>query len=41
LLHGIVASLDLESPANRRFLEVQTHRIGHKPTTTGSFLGGE
>ena len=24
-----------------RFLEVQTHRIGHKPTTTGTFLGGE
>jgi len=30
-----------ESPANQRFLEVQTHRIGHRPTTTGSFLGGE
>jgi N-sulfoglucosamine sulfohydrolase len=30
-----------EAPANRRFLEVQTHRIGHKPTTTGRFLGGE
>jgi len=30
-----------EVPANRRFIEVQTHRIGHTPTTTGSFLGGE
>jgi hypothetical protein len=30
-----------EVPANRRFIEVQTHRIGHLPTTTGSLLGGE
>ncbi len=30
-----------EVPADRRFLEVQTHRIGHTPTTTGAFLGGE
>jgi arylsulfatase A-like enzyme len=30
-----------EVPANRRFIEVQTHRIGHTPTTTGAFLGGE
>lgn len=30
-----------EVPANRRFIEVQTHRIGHEPTTTGAFLGGE
>lgn len=30
-----------EAPANRRFLQVQTHRIGHAPTTTGAFLGGE
>ena len=29
------------APADRRFLEVQTHRIGHRPTTTGAFLGGE
>lgn len=28
-------------PGNTRFLEVQTHRIGHTPTTTGAFLGGE
>ena len=30
-----------EVPADRRFIEVQTHRIGHNPTTTGAFLGGE
>lgn len=30
-----------ETRADRRFLEVQTHRIGHKPTTTGKLLGGE
>jgi N-sulfoglucosamine sulfohydrolase len=30
-----------EVAANRRFLEVQTHRIGHTPTTVGAFLGGE
>jgi hypothetical protein len=30
-----------EVPADRRFIEVQTHRIGHTPTTTGAFLGGE
>jgi N-sulfoglucosamine sulfohydrolase len=28
-------------PGNLRFIEVQTHRIGHKPATTGAFLGGE
>jgi N-sulfoglucosamine sulfohydrolase len=30
-----------EVPGNLRFIEVQTHRIGHKPATTGAFLGGE
>jgi arylsulfatase A-like enzyme len=30
-----------EVPANRRFIEVQTHRIGHLPTTTGALLGRE
>ena len=30
-----------ETPADRRFIEVQTHRIGHRPATTGAFLGGE
>jgi N-sulfoglucosamine sulfohydrolase len=30
-----------EVPGDRRFIEVQTHRIGHEPTTTGAFLGGE
>jgi N-sulfoglucosamine sulfohydrolase len=28
-------------PGDTRFLEVQTHRIGHASTTTGVFLGGE
>jgi arylsulfatase A-like enzyme len=28
-------------PGNLRFIEVQTHRIGHKPATTGALLGGE
>lgn len=27
--------------ANQRFIEVQSHRIGHQPTTVGGFLGGE
>lgn len=30
-----------ETPGNVRFLEVQTHRIGHKPTTIRTLLGGE
>jgi N-sulfoglucosamine sulfohydrolase len=30
-----------EVPANRRFIEVQSHRIGHQPTTTGALLGRE
>ncbi|MFM7291652.1 MAG: sulfatase/phosphatase domain-containing protein, partial [Planctomycetia bacterium] len=30
-----------ESPADRRFIEVRTHRIGHRPSTTGALLGGE
>jgi len=30
-----------EVPANQRFIEVQSHRIGHQPTTVGGFLGGE
>jgi len=30
-----------EAPGDRRFLEVQTHRIGHAPATTGRLLGGE
>lgn len=30
-----------EVPADLRFIEVQTHRIGHEPATTGAFLGGE
>jgi N-sulfoglucosamine sulfohydrolase len=29
------------APGDRRFLEVETHRIGHKPATTGALLGGE
>jgi len=29
------------TPGDVRFLEVQTHRIGHKPTTTKTLLGGE
>ena len=29
-----------EVSADRRFLEVQTHRIGHKPAIGGAFLGG-
>ena len=31
----------LEVPGTHRFIEVQTHRIGHQPTTTGAFLGRE
>jgi N-sulfoglucosamine sulfohydrolase len=30
-----------EVPGTQRFIEVQTHRIGHQPTTTGAFLGRE
>jgi len=30
-----------QTPGDIRFLEVQTHRIGHKPATTGTLLGGE
>lgn len=30
-----------ETPGDIRFIEVQTHRIGHKPATTGTLLGGE
>jgi len=30
-----------EVPANRRFIEVQTHRIGHLPATSGAVLGRE
>jgi N-sulfoglucosamine sulfohydrolase len=30
-----------EVPANRRFIEVRTHRIGHAPATTGALLGRE
>lgn len=30
-----------EVPGTLRFIEVCTHRIGHEPTTTGAFLGGE
>jgi len=30
-----------EVPGDRRFIEVQTHRIGHKPATTGALLGRE
>ena len=36
-----VYSGPFESAGDMRFLEVQTHRIGHAPTTTGAFLGGE
>jgi len=28
-------------PGNLRFIEVQTHRIGHRPATNGAFLGRE
>jgi hypothetical protein len=30
-----------EAPANRRFIEVQTHSVGHLPTITGALLGRE
>jgi N-sulfoglucosamine sulfohydrolase len=30
-----------EVPADRRFIEVQTHRIGHLPAITGALLGRE
>jgi arylsulfatase A-like enzyme len=30
-----------ETTGEQRFLEVQTHRIGHLPATTGALLGGE
>ncbi|MFN3168012.1 MAG: sulfatase [Phycisphaeraceae bacterium] len=30
-----------ETPGDLRFIQVQTHRIGHKPATTGTLLGGE
>lgn len=30
-----------ETPGDQRFIEVRTHRIGHKPATTGTLLGGE
>ncbi len=30
-----------ETPGHLRFIQVQTHRIGHKPATTGTLLGGE
>jgi arylsulfatase A-like enzyme len=36
-----VYSGPFEVPAHRRFIEVQTHRIGHAPATTGALLGGE
>jgi N-sulfoglucosamine sulfohydrolase len=36
-----VSTGPFEVPANRRFIEVQTHRIGHRPTTTAGLLGGE
>ena len=36
-----VYTAPFEAPADRRFIEVQTHRIGHRPTTVGAFLGGE
>lgn len=31
----------VDVPGHLRFIEVQTHRIGHKPATTGAFLGRE
>jgi arylsulfatase A-like enzyme len=31
----------VDVPGNLRFIEVQTHRIGHKPATSGAFLGRE
>jgi arylsulfatase A-like enzyme len=30
-----------ETPGHLRFIQVQTHRIGHKPAITGTLLGGE
>jgi N-sulfoglucosamine sulfohydrolase len=36
-----VYTTPFEVPADRRFIEVRTHRIGHAPTTTGALLGGE
>jgi len=36
-----VYTTPFEVPADRRFIEVRTHRIGHTPTTTGALLGGE
>jgi len=32
---------DIDTPSNVRFLEVNTHRIGYKPSETGMLLGGE
>ena len=31
----------VDIPGDLRFIEVQTHRIGHKPVTAGAFLGRE
>lgn len=36
-----VYTTPFEVPADRRFIEVRTHRIGYKPTTTGALLGRE
>jgi len=36
-----VYTAPFEVPANLRFIEVQTHRIGHLPSTTGALLGRE
>jgi N-sulfoglucosamine sulfohydrolase len=36
-----VYTTPFEVPADRRFIEVRTHRIGHTPTTTGALLGRE
>jgi len=36
-----VSNGPFEVPGDRRFLQVQTQRIGHKPSTTEVLLGGE
>ena len=36
-----VSNGPFEVPGNLRFLQVQTQRIGHKPSTTETLLGGE
>lgn len=37
----VYTSGEIDTPANVRFLEVNTHRIGYLPSETGILLGGE